>query len=79
MRMNELVEVYESTRRRSRVAPTWRLRLVARRVRRSLQRERTEADQVRLVAIEHELVTRGVCAARTLPVRAYAQRRPAKP
>jgi hypothetical protein len=45
-----------------------------------LQRERAEeADQVRLVAIEHELVTRGVCATRTLPVRAYAQRRPAKP
>ena len=80
MGMNELVEVYESTRRRSRAAPTWRLRLVARRVRRSIQQDRTdEADQVRLVAIEHELVTRGVCATRTLPVRAYAQRRPAKP
>jgi hypothetical protein len=80
MRTNELVEVYESTRRRSRTAPTWRLRLVARRVRRLVHRERSkESDQVRLVAIEHELVKRGVCATRTLPVRAYAQRRPAKP
>jgi hypothetical protein len=77
--MNELVEVYEATRRRSRAAPTWRLRLVARRVRRSIQDRAVEADQVRLVAIEHELVTRGVCASRTLPVRAYAMRRPAKP
>lgn len=78
MRMNELVVLYEATRRRSRAASTWRLRFAARRVRRSLERGRAEADQVRLVAIEHELVQRGVCATRTLPVRSQAVRRAAR-
>jgi hypothetical protein len=70
MRMNDLVALYESTRRRSTEMRTWRLRLAARRARRALRRDRAnEAHQVRLVAIEHELRTRGVLARPTFPPR----------
>jgi hypothetical protein len=70
MRMNELVEVYESTRRTAASIGTWRLRRWARRVRRALDRTgNDEVEQVRLVAIESELVERGVELPRTLPVR----------
>lgn len=70
MRMNELVEVYESTRRAASTTGTWRLRRWARRVRRALERDRSnEAEQVRLVAIENELVGRGAQTTRTLPLR----------
>jgi hypothetical protein len=70
MRMNELVEVYESTRRTAADIGTCRLRRWAHRVRRALEHHRgDETDQVRLVAIESELVNRGAQPARTLPVR----------
>jgi hypothetical protein len=70
MRMNELVEVYETTRRTAAAIGTWRLRRWARRVRRALDRNGTdEVEQVRLVAIESELVHRGAQVTRTLPVR----------
>jgi hypothetical protein len=69
MRMNELVEVYERTRRTASSIGTWRLRWWQRRVRRALDRRGgDEALQVRLVAIESELVERGVQEPKTLPV-----------
>ena len=68
--MNELVEVYETTRRTAASIGTWRLRRWARRVRRALDRTgNDEVEQVRLVAIESELVERGVELPKTLPVR----------
>jgi hypothetical protein len=70
MRMNELVEVYESTRRTAASTGTWRLRRWSRRVRRALDRTHgDEVEQVRLVAIENELIHRGVLPGRSLPVR----------
>ena len=70
MRMNELVEVYEATRRTAASIGTWRLRRWERRVRRALDRQRgDEIEQVRLVAIESELNNRGVFMTRTVPVR----------
>jgi hypothetical protein len=69
MRMNELVEVYESTRRTAATIGTWRLRRWARRVRRALDRKPgDEIEQVRLVALESELAQRGVSMTRSLPV-----------
>jgi hypothetical protein len=73
MRMNELVALYEATRRRAADLRSWRLRLLAWRVRRALRRDPTnEAHQVRLVAVEHALVRRGVLARPTFPSRAPA-------
>jgi hypothetical protein len=70
MRMNELVEVYEATRRRAKRLTTWHLRLWAWRSRRALRRDRNDqTNQVRLVAIEHELVVRGALACPTFPTR----------
>jgi hypothetical protein len=70
MRMNELVGIYESTRRTAADTGTWRLRRWARRERRALEQDRgAELHQVRLVAIEDELVGRGAQEARTSLVR----------
>jgi hypothetical protein len=70
MRMNELVEVYESTSRTAAGIRTWRLQRWARKVRRTLEKDGgNEAAQVRLVAIENELVLRGEAPTRTPPVR----------
>jgi hypothetical protein len=69
MRMNELVEVYDTTRRTAAATATWRLRRWARRVRRTIERDRSnQIEQVRLVAIESELIERGVQANRTIPL-----------
>jgi hypothetical protein len=69
MRMNELVEVYDSTRRTAQTTATWRLRRWARRVRRAIERDRTnQIEQVRLVALESELIERGVQTSRTIPL-----------
>jgi hypothetical protein len=70
MATNELVYVYEMARRRAARLRLWPLRWWAWRVRRARRRERTnEVHQVRLVAIEHELVVRGALARPTFPGR----------
>jgi hypothetical protein len=70
MRMTELVEVYESTRRTAAVTGTRRLRRWARSVRRALDHDRRgEVHQVRLAAIENELLQRGGTGPRAVPLR----------
>jgi hypothetical protein len=70
MRMSELVEIYQGARLAAADFGTWRLRLWARRERRALERDRyAEQHQLRLAAIQDELLQRSAPEARTLPVR----------
>jgi hypothetical protein len=70
MRMNELVELYQLTRDTAAVTGTWRLRRWARRERRVLEQDDvTDADRMRLAAIEDELAGRDRRSARTLLMR----------
>jgi hypothetical protein len=64
MRVSELLARYDAARQEAAGLPTWRLRLRARRLRQELWADPdSSVRQVRQIAVEHELVNRGVQAA----------------
>lgn len=55
MRSDDAVRTFEETRQQAHIMPTWRLKIRTHLARRRIEHDRTDANLLRLIALQHEL------------------------